>query len=451
MKHVHILGICGTFMGSLAVIAREMGFKVTGSDENVYPPMSTYLEDQGIEILEGFDVSQLNSKPDIIVIGNTMKRGMPIVETVLNQKLNFVSGPQFLEEYVLKHKWVLAVTGTHGKTTTTSMLAWVLDFAGLKPGFLVGGIPQNFGISSRLGDSQFFVIEGDEYDTAFFDKRSKFVHYWPKTLIMNNLELDHVDIFEDLAAIQKQFHHLVRTVPSEGLVIYHQGDQNIEEVLEKGLWTPKVSFGQKGNFSYRLLSSDASAFEVFHHNKKVGEVHWNTMGEFNIENALAVIAAAHHAGVPMDVSCKALSQFINPKRRLEVRDIVNNITVYDDFAHHPTAIEKTIEALRKKIGNARILAVFEPRSNSMKLGQFQQDLAKAMQSADAIFLYEPKNLTWSVKEAFEICPKPCEITQDIDLLTEKIKAMAQAGDHVLIMSNGGFGGIHDKLLKSLAL
>lgn len=447
MKHIHILGICGTFMGSLAVIARELGFRVTGSDENVYPPMSTYLESQGIDIIQGFDIDQLKLQPDIFVIGNTMKRGMPIIEAILNRKLSFFSGPGFLEEFVLKTKWVLAVTGTHGKTTTTSMLAWVLEYAGLKPGFLVGGIPQNFGISSRLGTSEFFVIEGDEYDTAFFDKRSKFVHYWPKTLIINNLELDHVDIFENLAAIQKQFHHLIRTVPGEGRVISKQGDTNIEEVLEKGLWTPKVTFGQKGNFSYRLLSSDASAFEVLHHNKKAGEIRWDIMGEFNIENALAVIAAAEHVGVSVEKSCKALSEFISPKRRLETRGVVNEVTIYDDFAHHPTAIAKTIEALRKKVGSARIIAVFEPRSNSMKLGQFQQDLAAAMQNADAVFLYEPKNLSWSVREAFELCTKPYEILQDIDLLAQRIKEVSRPGDHVLIMSNGGFGGIHEKILN----
>lgn len=449
MKHIHILGICGTFMGSLAVIAREMGFKVTGVDENVYPPMSTYLAEQGIEIIQGFDIAQLNMRPDVIVIGNTMKRGMPIIEAILNQKLPFVSGPQFLEEYVLKNKWVLAVTGTHGKTTTTSMLAWVLEYAGLKPGFLVGGIPQNFGISSRLGASDFFVIEGDEYDTAFFDKRSKFVHYWPKTLIINNLELDHVDIFDNLAAIQKQFHHLIRILPGNGLVICNQADTAVEEVLAQGLWTPKVTFGKRGHLSYRLLSSDASAFEVLQHNKKIGEIHWNCLGEFNIENALAVIAAAQHAGVALETSCKALSEFKSPKRRLEVRGIINNITVYDDFAHHPTAIEKTIQALRKKVGNARIIAVFEPRSNSMKLGQFQHDLAEAMQQADILFLYEPKNMTWSVKEAFANSAKPYVMTQDISSLVEKIKATATAGDHVLIMSNGGFGSLHEKLLAAL--
>lgn len=451
MKHIHILGICGTFMGSLAIIAREMGYAVTGSDENVYPPMSTYLENQDVTIIQGFEVDQLDLKPDVIVVGNTLKRGMPIVEALLNQKLNFVSGPQFLEEYVLKNKWVLAVTGTHGKTTSSSMLAWVLDYAGLAPGFLIGGIPLNFGASSRLGGSDFFVIEGDEYDTAFFDKRSKFVHYWPRTLIINNMELDHVDIFEDLAAIQKQFHHLIRMMPSDGLVLSHNQDQNIEDTLKKGLWTPKVTFGATGDYSYRLLKQDASAFEVLHQGQKTGEVHWNILGEFNIENALAVIAAAKHVGVKEEVACAALCQFISPKRRLEVRGIEDNITVYDDFAHHPTAIAKTIEALQKKVGSARILAVFEPRSNSMKLGQFQKDLAVAMQGAAEIFLFEPKNLSWSVASAFEDSQKPYCLSQDIDALVLKIKEAAAPGDHILIMSNGGFGGIHQKLLEVLKI
>jgi len=436
-------------MGSMEIIARELGFKVTGADENVYPPMSTYLEAQGVEIIQGFDVEQLDLNPDVIVVGNTMKRGMPIIEALLNQKLNFISGPQFLKKYVLQNKWVLAATGTHGKTTTSSMLAWVLEYAGLKPGFLIGGIPLNFGVSSRLGESEFFVLEGDEYDTAFFDKRSKFVHYWPKTVILNNMELDHVDIFENLAAIQKQFHHLIRCIPSEGLVVSHQGDQNIEETLAQGLWTPKTTFGKNGDYSYRLLKSDASQFEVLLHNQKVGEVSWDIMGEFNIENALAVIAAAKHVGVNEAVACEALEKFINPKRRMEIRGVKNNITVYDDFAHHPTAIEKTLAGLRARAGDARILAVFEPRSNSMKLGQFQKDLAQAMQGADAIYLYEPPNLSWSVGQAFTHSNTPFSILADIDALVAKITTDAKPGDQILVMSNGGFGGIHEKLLQAL--
>ena len=435
-------------MGSMAVIAREMGFKVTGSDQNVYPPMSTYLESEGIEIMQGFGLDQLDLKPDTFIIGNTMKRGEPIIEAILNQQLNFMSGPQFLEEMLLKKRWVLAVAGTHGKTTTSSMLAWVLEYAGYEPGFLIGGILQNFGVSSRLGKSDFFVIEADEYDTAFFDKRSKFVHYWPRTVILNNLELDHVDIFENVAAIQKQFHHLIRSVPGDGLVITHQGDRNLDEVLEKGLWTPKLSFGQGGDYAYELLHPDASAFKVLYHNQVVGEVHWAILGEFNIENALAVIAAAKHVGVPEKISCEALCQFISPKRRMEIRGVANGVTVYDDFAHHPTAIAKTIEALRNKVGQARILAVFEPRSNSMKLGQFQQDLQKAMQQADQIFLYEPPHLSWSVQSAFTDSTTPYSIANELDVLIKDIAAASQPGDHILIMSNGGFGGIHQKLLAA---
>lgn len=451
MKHIHILGICGTFMGSLAVIAREMGFHVSGSDLNVYPPMSTYLAEQGIEIIEGYGLEQLALKPDLFVVGNTLKRGLPIIEALLNQKLPFVSGPAFLEEHVLQHKWVLAVAGTHGKTTTTSMLAWVLEYAGYEPGFLVGGIPQNFGVSSRLGKSDFFVIEADEYDTAFFDKRSKFVHYWPRTLILNNLELDHVDIFEDLAAIQKQFHHLLRIVPSEGLVICKQDDLNLDTVIQQGLWTPKCSFGENGDYCYRLLHDDASTFEVLYQAQVVGQVQWGMLGTFNIENALAVIAAAHHVGILPEIACAALAQFQSPKRRLELRGLVAGVSVYDDFAHHPTAIRKTLEAVRAKVGEARILAVFEPRSNSMKLGQFQADLAEALQVADDIYLFEPPALSWSMQEALAGSKKPYLILQDIDELSRQIVLNSQPGDTILIMSNGGFGGLHQKVLDGLSV
>lgn len=446
MKYIHILGICGTFMGSLAVLAREMGFKVTGSDENVYPPMSTYLEAQGIDIMQGFDPAQLQLQPDLFVVGNTMKRGMPLIEALLTHKLPFVSGPAFLEEFILKKKWVLAVTGTHGKTTATSMLAWVLEYAGYKPGFLIGGVPQNFGVSARLGESDFFVIEGDEYDTAFFDKRSKFVHYWPSTLIINNLELDHVDIFENLAAIQKQFHHLVRIVPENGQIIYQHNNQNILHVLAKGSWSSQVTFGQQGSYHYHLLKQDASAFVVLKQGQQVGQVNWNILGEFNIENALAVIAAAKHVGIDEKISCAALCEFISPKRRLEIYGVKDKITIYDDFAHHPTAIQKTIQALRQKVQSQRILAVFEPRSNSMKQGKFQQDLADALKEADEIYLYQPPHLSWSVRDAFKNYTKPCFISDDIETLVATLKKNARPDDHILIMTNGSFGGLHQKLL-----
>jgi UDP-N-acetylmuramate: L-alanyl-gamma-D-glutamyl-meso-diaminopimelate ligase len=450
MKHLHFLGICGTFMGSLAILARELGFKVTGSDQNVYPPMSTYLESQGIEIINGYDPKQLATPFDYIVVGNTMARGMPIIEAMLNQRLKFISGPEFLKQFVLDTKWVLAVTGTHGKTTTSSMLAWVLEYAGLKPGFLIGGLPQNFGVSSRLGGSDFFVIEGDEYDTAFFDKRSKFVHYWPKTLILNNLELDHVDIFENVAAIQKQFHHLLRIVPSEGQVIVNREEKNLAEVLEKGIWTPQVGFGgSAGDYTLNLLKEDASVFEVLHQGKIVGEVNWELVGRHNALNALAVIAAAKHVGIKEDVSTEALAHFKNVKRRMEVRGEVAGIKVYDDFAHHPTAIKTTIDGLRKKIGTERIFAIFEPRSNSMKLGQFQQDLCASMQEADHIYIYEPPTLSWSTKAAFEHSKSPVEVINNLEVLADIIAKSSQPGDHLLVMSNGGFGGLHDKLLNHL--
>jgi UDP-N-acetylmuramate: L-alanyl-gamma-D-glutamyl-meso-diaminopimelate ligase len=450
MKHLHFLGICGTFMGSLAVLARELGHQVTGSDENVYPPMSTYLEAQGIKLINGYDPTQLSTKIDLIIVGNAMRRGMPIIEAMLNQRQNFISGPEFVKQFVLPHKWTLTVTGTHGKTTTSSMLAWVLEYAGLQPGFLIGGLPENFDVSSRLGKSDFFVIEGDEYDTAFFDKRSKFVHYWPKTLILNNLELDHVDIFENLAAIQKQFHHLLRLMPSEGQVIVNREDSHLGEVIAQGIWTPEVGFGLKhGDYTLELLAKDASHFAVLHQGKKVAEINWALLGEHNALNALAVIAAAKHVGISEKVAAEALEQFKNVKRRMEVRGEVGNIKVYDDFAHHPTAIKTTLKGLRNKVGKERIFAIFEPRSNSMKLGQFQNDLCKAMQEADRIFIYEPPSLAWSTKAAFQKSLKPVDIVTDLETLADIIVKNAQKGDHLLVMSNGGFGGIHEKLLKRL--
>lgn len=437
-------------MGSLAVLARELGFKVTGSDQNVYPPMSTYLEAQGIQIINDYNPKQLTEKFDYIIVGNTMTRGMPIIETMLNLRLKFISGPEFLEKFVLPQKWPLVVTGTHGKTTTSSMLAWVLEDAGLAPGFLIGGLPENFGVSSRLGKSDFFVIEGDEYDTAFFDKRSKFVHYWPRTLILNNLELDHVDIFENLAMIQKQFHHLLRLVPNEGQIIINREDKNLSEVIKQGAWTPQVGFGAKeGDYTLRLLKEDASNFKILYHNQEVAEVSWELLGMHNALNALAVTAAAKSIGITEEITAKALATFKNVKRRMEIRGKAKGITVYDDFAHHPTAIKTTLEGLRKKVGNQRIFTIFEPRSNSMKLGQFQADLCEAMQEADHIFIYEPPTLSWSTKAAFNKSKKPVDILNDLDALVATIIKTAAEGDHLLIMSNGGFGGIHDKILQQL--
>ncbi|MDH5183563.1 MAG: UDP-N-acetylmuramate:L-alanyl-gamma-D-glutamyl-meso-diaminopimelate ligase, partial [Gammaproteobacteria bacterium] len=379
--HIHILGICGTFMGGIALLAREMGHEVSGSDANVYPPMSTQLEEQGIRLMEGYDPSHLDPEPDMVVIGNAMSRGNPVVEYVLNRGLPYTSGPQWLAEHVLQGRWVLAVAGTHGKTTTASMLAWILEYAQLKPGFLIGGIPQNFGLSARAGEMPFFVVEADEYDTAFFDKRSKFVHYRPRTLVINNLEFDHADIFADLAAIQRQFHHLVRTIPAEGLIIHPQSETNVDEVLAQGCWTPLESFDlAAGNWQANKLSSDGSRFEVWLEGKVLGEVDWALMGDHNVNNCIAAIAAARHAGVPVEHAINAMAEFENVKRRMEVRGEVNGVTVYDDFAHHPTAISTTLDGLRQRVGEQRIIALLEPRSNTMRMGVHKQELAASVKA-----------------------------------------------------------------------
>ncbi len=443
---IHILGICGTFMGGVAVIAREAGHKVTGCDANVYPPMSTQLQAQGIELIEGFGADQLNLNPDVYVIGNVVTRGNPLMEEILNRGLPYISGPQWLAENVLRGRWVQAVAGTHGKTTTSSMLAWILEYAGLNPGFLIGGVPENFGISARLTPSSFFVIEADEYDTAFFDKRSKFVHYGPRTAVLNNLEFDHADIFNDLAAIETQFHHLVRTLPGNGLIVSNGIEGNLERVLKRGAWTPIERFGIAGG--WQASARDADGFDVTFNNAPQGRVLWNLFGEHNIANALAAIAAARHAGVPANVGITALAQFKNVKRRMETRGVVNGITVYDDFAHHPTAIETTLGGLRKKVGAARIFAVLEPRSNTMKLGVMKDALPASLKAADLVFCYSG-GLGWNPAEALSPLGAKASVRDDLAQLVEDIAAAARTGDHVLIMSNGGFGGIHDKLLSRL--
>ena len=442
-QHIHILGICGTFMGGIAVIARQAGHRVTGCDANVYPPMSTQLESQGIELIEGWGVEQLDLKPDIFVIGNVVSRGNPLMEEILNRNLPYISGPQWLAQNILHDKWVLGVAGTHGKTTTSSMLAWILEYAGLKPGFLVGGVPQNFGISARLTDSAFFVIEADEYDTAFFDKRSKFVHYHPRTAILNNLEFDHADIFPDLAAIETQFHHLVRTVPGNGLVVCNGRDESLQHVLQRGCWTPVEKIGCDDGWS---ISANG---EVMLNSQPQGVLRWELLGEHNRMNALAALAAARHAGVPVTQGLAALSAFKNVKRRMEVRGVINGITVYDDFAHHPTAIDTTIAGLRNKVGNARILAVLEPRSNTMKLGVMKNALPGSLKYADLVFCYGA-NLGWDAADALAPLGSKAVVKGDLGQLIEAIAAAAKSGDHVLVMSNGGFGGIHEKLLKRLA-
>lgn len=443
VKHIHIIGICGTFMGGIAALAKQAGYRVTGCDANVYPPMSTQLEAQGIELIEGFGVEQLSLKPDLFVIGNVVTRGNPLMEEILNRNLPYISGPQWLADTILRDKWVLGVAGTHGKTTTSAMLAWVLEYAKLNPCFLIGGVPENFGISARLTDSPFFVIEADEYDTAFFDKRSKFVHYHPRTAILNNLEFDHADIFADLAAIETQFHHLVRTVPGNGLVVSNGREASLDKVLQRGCWTPIERFGADAGWQ---IDADN---RVSLNGVEQGTLQWELLGEHNRQNALAALAAARHVGVPIAQGLAALAEFKNVKRRMEVRGVVNNITVYDDFAHHPTAVETTVAGLRHKVSKARILAVLEPRSNTMKLGVMKDALPASLKDADLVFCYAG-NLGWDARGALAPLGDKAVVKDDLNELIETIAAAAKSGDQILVMSNGGFGGIHEKLLKKLA-
>ena len=415
--HLHILGICGTFMGGLAAIARAAGHTVTGCDANVYPPMSDQLRALGVELIEGWDASQIDRNPDVFVVGNVVMRGNPLMEAILERNLPYTSGPQWLADHVLHDKWVLAVAGTHGKTTTSAMLAWILDDAKMRPGFLIGGIPQNFGISARLTDTPFFVIEADEYDTAFFDKRSKFVHYRPRSLILNNLEFDHADIFPDLAAIETQFHHLVRTVPGNGLIVSNGREQNLERVYERGLWTPVERFGNTGGWTAGLPDAQG-CFDVFFNSALQGRVMWGVIGEHNRLNALAAIAAARHAGVPASVSIDALSRFENVKRRMENRGSVHGITIYDDFAHHPTAITTTLDGLRRKVGKARILAVLEPRSNTMKLGVMKAALPASLSQADRVYCYDA-NLGWDAAEALAPLGDKVQVHSNVDQLVSQ--------------------------------
>jgi len=447
--HIHILGICGTFMGGIAVIAQQAGHRVTGCDANVYPPMSTQLEAQGIALTEGWDPGQVALAPDLFVIGNVVSRGNPLMERILELGLPYVSGPQWLAENVLRSKWVLAVAGTHGKTTTSSMAAWILEDAKLDPGFLIGGVPMNFGISARLTESPFFAIEADEYDTAFFDKRSKFVHYRPRTAILNNLEFDHADIFPDLAAIETQFHHLVRTVPGNGLIVSNGAEASLDRVLDRGCWTPVERFGVAPGWHAGESDADG-AFDVFLGDRLHGRVRWDLLGHHNRMNALAAIAATRHAGVPTEVSIDALSRFRNVRRRMEVRGERRGVTVYDDFAHHPTAIATTVAGLRRKVGaGARILAVLEPRSNTMKLGVMKAQLPGSLTDADRVFCFTG-GLGWDAAEALAPLGAKATTHDDLDALADAIAREARAGDHVLVMSNGGFGGIHGKILERLA-
>jgi UDP-N-acetylmuramate: L-alanyl-gamma-D-glutamyl-meso-diaminopimelate ligase len=449
--HIHILGICGTFMGGIALLARELGVEVSGSDANVYPPMSTQLAQHGIALHEGYAASQFDAEPDCVVIGNALSRGNPAVEHTLNSGLPYTSGPQWLAEHVLQGRWVLAVAGTHGKTSTASMLAWILEDAGLSPGFLIGGVPRNFGLSARLGSGPFFVVEADEYDTAFFDKRSKFVHYRPRTLILNNLEYDHADIFADLQAIQTQFQHLVRTVPGNGLIISNADAASLHEVLERGCWTPleTASVAGAARWQSRKLAADGSCFEVLLDAALAATVNWGQLGDHNIHNALVAIAAARHAGVPVAQSCAALSRFEGVKRRMELRGEAAGVTVYDDFAHHPTAIASTLQGLRRRVGEARILLVLEPRSNTMRMGVHRDSLAASLHGADLVWLHEPADLNWSLQAVARAAAVQVSVSNSVQAIVKAVVQESRPGDHILVMSNGAFGGIHDLLLAAL--
>ena len=498
MKHIHILGICGTFMGGVALLAREAGFRVSGSDASVYPPMSTLLAAQGIEVREGYDPAHLDPAPDCVVIGNALSRGNPAVEYVLDRGLSYTSGPQWLAENVLRDRWVLAVAGTHGKTTTSSLLAWILEYAGLAPGFLIGGVPENFGLSARFGKAPFFVVEADEYDTAFFDKRSKFVHYRPRTLVLNNLEYDHADIFPDLAAIERQFHHLVRTVPGNGLIVRNADSKSLDRVLAMGFWTRTEGFsvavdhphpgplpegegdlmrrgelllpdgghtpspsGRRGPegpdegegapvWRAELLSPDGNRFRVFCGNREAGTVEWSLVGRHNVANALAALAAARHVGVRVETAIEALKDFLGIRRRMTVHAEVHGVTIYDDFAHHPTAIDATIAGLRARVGDARIVAVLDPRSNTMRMGVLSEFLAPAMVRADVVIVHAPPEIGWDVRAAMAPLGNRAFVLPTVDAIIEGLSDTLRAGDHVLIMSNGGFGGLHARLAEALA-
>jgi UDP-N-acetylmuramate: L-alanyl-gamma-D-glutamyl-meso-diaminopimelate ligase len=447
---IHILGICGTFMAGIAQIAQQSGHEVTGSDLNVYPPMSTLLESQGIRLANGYDPAHIDPEVDVVIVGNVISRGNPAMEYVLEKNIPYISGPQWLAENIMRDRWVLAVSGTHGKTTTTSLLTWILEYAGMDPGFLIGGVPENFGISARLGSHPFFVIEADEYDSAYFDKRSKFIHYHPKTLILNNLEFDHADIFPNLDAIKQQFHYLVRTVPGNGLIIRNSQDQNITSVLEKGCWTPVTTFGgDNGYWQAKLTHADGSSFEVFCDGTSVGEVVWDLLGQHNVENALAALAAAQHAGVQAKRALQALSLFKNVKRRLEVKGKLGGVTLYDDFAHHPTAIATTLAGLRARVGKERIIAVLEFGSFTMRSGVHKDTIKDALATADMVVCKRPDAINWDLQEILKQFKQPTALYDNVDLLVENLVPQLQSGDHVVVMSNSGFGGVHQKLLNAL--
>ncbi|WP_220719023.1 UDP-N-acetylmuramate:L-alanyl-gamma-D-glutamyl-meso-diaminopimelate ligase [Agarivorans litoreus] len=442
--HIHILGICGTFMGGLAMLARESGMRVTGSDLNVYPPMSTQLESLGIELIQGYDPAQLEPAPDLVVVGNAMSRGNPCVEYVLDKGLKYCSGPEWLKQYILPEKWVLAVAGTHGKTTTASMLAWILEDNDMAPGYLIGGVPRNFSGSARLGDTPFFVVEADEYDSAFFDKRSKFVHYQPRTLVLNNLEFDHADIFDDLAAIQKQFHHLMRIVPASGRVVAPKNNEAIQQVIKQGCWSDLEQTGDGEAWQWHANKSDYSELDIVLNGQSQGILSWDLIGQHNAENALMAIAAARHVGVLPSLAIDSLQKFLPPKRRLELLAERNGIRLFDDFAHHPSAISSTLAGLRAQVGKQRIIAILEARSNTMKMGVHQERLAESLQVADVVFLYQPdQSNQYIANTAAKL--KQAKVASSIAEIVEQVAAMMAEGDQILVMSNGGFEGIHTKL------
>ncbi|HTX24660.1 MAG TPA: UDP-N-acetylmuramate:L-alanyl-gamma-D-glutamyl-meso-diaminopimelate ligase [Steroidobacteraceae bacterium] len=453
--HVHILGVCGTFMGGIAALAKSAGHRVTGSDRNVYPPMSLQLSSLGIDVVAGFEAGQLEPVPDVVLVGNVMTRGMPVIEALLDRGIAYASGPEWLAREMLAKRWVLAVAGTHGKTTTTSLLAWILEHAGREPGFLIGGVPENFGVSARLGRSELFVIEADEYDTAFFDKRAKFVHYHPRTAVLNNLEFDHADIYADVSAIQRQFHHLVRTVPGTGRILWNAADARLRETLAMGCWTPLAGFARAGaddaRWSARAVpdAEDFSRFVVLDAGRPRGTVEWSLIGAHNVENALAAIAAAEHAGVTVEEAIAALGAFRGIARRMQLRADVQGIRVYDDFAHHPTAIATTLDGLRRRVGSRRIVAVLEPRSNTMRLGVHRDALAPALADADEVWLYAPPDLGWSIDEVVRALAPRARSAAAIGELAANLAKSLLPGDNVLIMSNGGFGGLHGKLVAAL--
>ncbi|OGT43267.1 MAG: UDP-N-acetylmuramate:L-alanyl-gamma-D-glutamyl-meso-diaminopimelate ligase [Gammaproteobacteria bacterium RIFCSPHIGHO2_12_FULL_37_34] len=449
---LHILGICGTFMGGIAILAKQSGHEVTGSDSHVYPPMSLQLREQGIRLMEGYDPSHITHHVDCVIVGNVIKRGNPAIEYILNQGIPYQSGPEWLTQQVLKNRWVLGVAGTHGKTTTTSLLAWILENAGFTPGFLVGGIPENFGVSARLGHDPYFVIESDEYDSAFFDKRSKFIHYRPKTLILNNLEYDHADIFPDLNSIKQQFHYLVRTIPGNGLVIHYAEDDHLVDVLKQGCWSSTQTFGQAhGDWQARLHVADGSQFTVIYKGVTLGRVHWNLLGIHNVNNALAALAAAHHVNISPEKAFFALSTFKNVKRRLEIKGKINGIVVYDDFAHHPTAIATTLAGLRTNIGKtARIIAVVEFGSYTMRIGVHKEKIQEALSAADIVFCKNTE-VDWGLKSVLEGFKQRTAVYDNVDCLVNDLSLALKSGDHVVIMSNSGFNGIHEKLLFRLGV